>query len=296
MAIGTFLVDKGSTGDTSVRIGGRLLGERIFVPIVSNDPDALKNRVQVATSIASATGGVCSVGLPEASSETGHRTIAPREDPDMLNDVLAWAHEQALDAKDHWSGGVFDTRALERTIRNRVVMDSWDTLVLPPTNGGGFVANMHQRRLYEDPPCGVLTVNCTATFKDYASILLPIANGPNSGLATDVASVLAYQCDAYVDILHVIDPDSDEEIYEAAEKRVATAEERIAQPDRTSTWLLESRDPAAEIIEQSAYYGLTVIGAPQSSRLHRFVYGSVSDSISAEADSAVVSVSAETQP
>lgn len=296
MAIGTFLLDNGSTGNTTVHIGGRLRGERILVPIVSNDPEAIQNRISIASTIATATDGVLRVVRVETEKEDLQRTISPRTNPDELNDVISWATEQTSKARDQWHSGILNGRKLEREIRHRVDTNAWDTLVLPAQERNGYVTGHHQRRLYEAPPCSVLTVNGDAGFGDCASILVPIANGPHSGLATDVASALVHQWGAYVDILHVVDPDADESARKAAERRVETGANRIGQDDRTSTWLLEAVDPAAEIIEQSRYYGLTIIGAPQSSRLHRFVYGSVSDSVTKEADSAVLSVSAETRP
>ena len=293
MAIGTFLVDSGSAGDTTVRIGGRLRGERVFVPIVSNDQETVSNQVKVASIIATATDGCCRVATLGTDQQ---QTIEPRTAPDQLDDILTWATDQAGRSHDRWNGGLLESRRLEREIRRLVERDGWDTLLLPPLEQNGYVTGHHQRRLYEDPPCGVLTVNCETDFREYASMLLPIANGPHSGLATDVAAVIAHQCDAYIDILHVIDPEASEDTREAAERRVQTAADRVGLDERTSTWILESADPADEIIEQSAYYGLTIIGAPQTSRLHRFVYGSMSTSISSEAESAVVSVSAETRP
>lgn len=71
-----------------------------------------------------------------------------------------------------------------------------------------------------------------------------------------------------------------------------TAQQRIARPEKTTTRLLEADDVADAIVEQSAYYELTVIGAPTTGRLRRLIFGSTNRSIRGSARSVVLSARA----
>jgi len=135
----------------------------------------------------------------------------------------------------------------------------------------------------------VLTVDGRGETDRIASILVPIAGGEHSQLAVETAVALARANDAAVDLFHVIEDDSD-----AARDRgrtllasaLAAVEQR--EPDRIETWLYESPDTSEAITEQSAYYDLTVMGAPTDGPLERFVFGSTSKHVQREADSPVI--------
>ena len=98
--------------------------------------------------------------------------------------------------------------------------------------------------------------------------------------------------DAWVDILHIVPPRATDRRRERATECVDTIYDRIGRPDRTTTWVLEGESPADAIVEQSEYYGLTVLGAPTKGRLREFIAGSTSRTVRHGARSAVVSVRA----
>ncbi|WP_435359991.1 universal stress protein [Haloarchaeobius sp. DFWS5] len=145
-------------------------------------------------------------------------------------------------------------------------------------------------RLARTVPCDVVVTNGAGSVGDLASILVPVAGGQHSGLAVDVAGALAVTHDAWVDLYHVVDPDASDRTRECADRYLTAAEERLSGLDRVDTWLCETADVAGSIVEQSRYYDLTVVGAPETSRLRRFVFGSQTAEIRAEADSPVVTV------
>ena len=135
----------------------------------------------------------------------------------------------------------------------------------------------------------VLTVDGRGDTDRIASILVPIAGGDHSQLAVETGVALARANDAAVDLFHVLEDDSD-----AARDRgqtvlnTALAGVERTEDDRIETWLYEAPDASEAITEQSAYYDLTVMGAPTDGPLERFVFGSTSKQVQREADSPVI--------
>lgn len=125
-----------------------------------------------------------------------------------------------------------------------------------------------------------------------SSILVPIAGGPHSGLAVDVAKAVATENDAVLELFHVVEPDASDEERELGEQYIEAAIDRLGDFESFDTWLYEAPDIAEAIIEQTAYYDLTIIGAPQKGRLKRFIFGSKTDAVLEEAVSTVLTVRA----
>lgn len=138
--------------------------------------------------------------------------------------------------------------------------------------------------------CDVVSIGGTHTSRDVSSVLVPVSGGPHSGLAVDMGRYIAEKHGAWVELLHVI-PDSDDERARAdAEEYIAAAGERLEAFDAVDEWILEADDPADAIIDQSRYYDVTVLGAPQKNRLREFVFGSTTEDVRSSAYSTVVSV------
>ncbi len=283
MTIASFLARGDTSANESVYIGGRLEGHALLVPMLSSNRSATVDQIRIGQTIARASGGDITVVDPTAADDDPLVTFDDDDDPvEWITDYL----ETGTPVPD----GVFHARGAESRIRELIEGRRFDTLVLPKSSDMGLHLRRRVRKLGENAPCNVIAVNGDTGYRSFASILLPIATGPHSGLATDVAGGIAAEIGAYVDILHVIPTEADADRRQQAVECTETAAERIDLPDRANTWILEGDDPAQAIIEQSSYYGMTVIGAPTAGRLHRFVYGSTSQSIRHGANSLVVAV------
>lgn len=124
------------------------------------------------------------------------------------------------------------------------------------------------------------------------SILVPIAGGPHSGLAVDVAVAIAAENDAWIDLFHVIDPETSDDDREKGNRYLEAALDRLDDFERVDTWIYEAETVAEAIIEQTPFYDITIIGAPRQSRLRRFIFGSKTKEIQQRADSTVITVHA----
>jgi nucleotide-binding universal stress UspA family protein len=138
--------------------------------------------------------------------------------------------------------------------------------------------------------CDVVAGAAAADYEDVASILVPIAGGPHSECAIRVAHMLATYHDAWIELLHVIPEDAGADRVADAEQYLTTERERIDSHENVDTWVYESDDVAATIIEQSTYYDVTVLGAPQKGRLRQFVSGATTADVERDAENTVLTV------
>jgi nucleotide-binding universal stress UspA family protein len=270
--------------DGSPDLAGRFDGGHLLVPLFASEARAAPDQFDLALAAARANGAsltvISPVPVPEddgvdecdgdGSGSPLDRTlgkVARRPDVDV-------AHVADV------TGRAF------RAVGDHEV----DTMVLP--GGAGRLRGRLLREGAARAGCDVAVVNGRASDTDsggVASVLLPVAGGIHSGLATDLARTIATDAGAWVDVLHVVGPDADEARRKRAETLVESARRRLDRPETTSTWVLESDDVATAITEQSRCYDLTVLGAPTKGRLRRLVGGSTTRVVRAEAESVVLS-------
>lgn len=136
----------------------------------------------------------------------------------------------------------------------------------------------------ERVPCDAVVVNKLRETPTVASILVPIADGPHSGVSVRVAGALARATDAWVELLHV--GPSDQEAHAADLFRDASR--HIPADVEVDTWHLEGEDVVEAIADQSPHYDLTVVGSPQKGPLRRFLFGSTTGEITSEAENTVL--------
>ncbi len=159
-----------------------------------------------------------------------------------------------------------------------------------------------------------------------SSILVAVAGGPHSGATVDIAKAVAETTDAWVDLFHVVPSDGADEATGHAdddadgpaeasnadaigssdevtggreddtvrgEAILTAAETRLGEFDRADRWLVEGRSAAAEIVDQSPYYDLVVVGTPTTGTVGRFVFGCTTDTVVDDADVPVLVVESD---
>lgn len=112
-----------------------------------------------------------------------------------------------------------------------------------------------------------------------ASILVAVAAGPHSGLATRVAEAIAKAYDCWLELFHVIPDDAGDETKNDAEKLLEAYESRLDDAVDVDHLITSAPDPADAIIEHADYHDLTILGAPQKGTLRRFLFGSTPDTV-----------------
>lgn len=272
------------------RLSGDLDGSQLLVPLLTADVPVVTDQLRIAGALARATEATLYVVDPVAGSDQSPTVYEDGFTDGDEAELLEWATETASSRTARGHGPFRFTRKLVNGVLETIRTHDVDTLVVPSGSSTGLLRHGVTERLALRADCDVVTVNGKSGYEPVPSILLPVAGGPHSGMACDVARSLAEECDAWIDVLHVVDEDASEREREAAEEVVEGATRRINHPDATSTWVMSAEDAAAAIIEQSAYYGLTVVGAPTNGRLRRFLAGSTNQTIRDSAESVVLSV------
>ncbi|WP_101296596.1 universal stress protein [Halegenticoccus soli] len=202
---------------------------------------------------------------------------------------LAWRarNDAGIDA----SGTVRVGRDPVRTVLDEVDRAGIETLVLQESIDRGLLegvrlTTVEQITVHAD--ADVVVTNGQGSLGAVSSVLVPVAGGPHSGFAVEVAGALARYKRAWIDLLHVVPPEADDECRREAEARFDAARERLGDFERVDSWTLEADDVAEAIIEQSEYYDATVLGAPTKSRLRQLVFGSTTDAVRRDATTPVV--------
>lgn len=291
-----------TTPDTCPRIGGgRLVGNHMLVALLSSAEPVVTDQLRVAASLARTTGASLRVVNPIASPERPVKVYRGGLSSEDERELIEWALPQGTRSVSQTIPGLLSTRGVVTDIVRTVEANDIDTLVVPSDSNTGWLRPRLADRIALRARCDVITVNGRRGFEHVPSILLAVAGGPHSGLATDLAGVMAADCDAWIDVLHVVEEDEEKEeetedakecrerVRTRAEAYVEAAYQRIGRHETTTTWVLEAQDVASAIIEQSAYYALTVVGAPTKGRLRRFISGSTNRSIRNNARSVVLS-------
>ena len=272
------------------RVAGRFDGKHVIVPLLTDTSPTLTDQLEVATTLASVSDATLSlirpVAYPSQTSPVRHRDASGEDEAALLE----WALDNVGDAGAYTERGLLHTRDLvTRTLRT-VRAQNVDTLVLPSGAGVSRLRKGLLDRLAAQADCDVVVVNGQAGYEPVASILLAVAGGPHSGLAADLAGAVATSCDAWVDVLHVVDEGASRRAYRRATALVEKVSYRVGRPDTTSTWILEADRTAEALVEQSRCYDLTILGAPTKSRLRELIYGSTNTAVRGNAQSVVLSV------
>lgn len=270
-------------------IAGESEGRHVLAPLLTSTLPAVSDQLRVATALArtmEASLSVMEPGVVGGQVPTEYRHEVTDGD---VRELVGWAIDRAADRTASGGGRITGRRRPVTAVLRAADTHDVDTLVLAGTSKGGLLRRGLTERIAAQAGTDVVVVNGQPGYDTPASILLAVAGGPHSGLATDVAGRIGADFDAWIDILHVVDEETPDRVRDQARTYVEGAAERIARPESTSTWILEAPDIADAIIEQSAYYGLTVIGAPTKGRLRQFISGSTNRTIRDNARSVVLS-------
>ena len=285
-AASSLLIETSDAPAGASSIAGGLTDDCVLVPLLSRSKPAVTDQLRVAASLSRSSDARLYVVDPTSETPIAY---GPNLSRDAERELIARAVRSTIRAGQP---GFRRTRTLLNGILTAIETTDIEALVVPNGSDTGFLRQNLVERLALRGACDIVTVNGQRSYDDARSILLAVTGGPHSGPAADVTRGIAADTDAWVDILHVVPPHATDRRRERATECVETIYDRIGRPERTTTWVLEARSPADALVEQSEYYGLTVLGAPTQGRLREFIAGSTSRTVRHGAESAVVSVRA----
>lgn len=264
---------------------------RIMVPIVGEEPPSAL--VQLALALGADAGEVVVLRPVSVAEQTPPKLAISQLDHHraVLQDVVDTLPETAVSVESRIRIG----HSVDDIIMNAVEDYGITALVLPseactPSSLPALVRPDLGTRICSSAECDVVVVRGTDRLSEITWVLAPIAGGPHSRLAVEVAAALAREFDASVDLLHVIKPNASVQRREQAECYLATSVERLEDIEQYETRLVEASDVADAIVEESAVYDLTIMGAPTKGRLQQFMRGSTTTDVENVAENAVLTV------
>jgi APA family basic amino acid/polyamine antiporter len=119
------------------------------------------------------------------------------------------------------------------------------------------------------------------------SILLPAAGGPHSAFAAEIAQAIARATDARIDVVRLVGPETTEEDREDAREHLEATTAAI-EDAAVEHHIIEGTDVVSTLVEQSATYDPTIIGATREGLLQQLVFGTVPEELGRNADNTVI--------
>lgn len=153
-----------------------------------------------------------------------------------------------------------------------------DALVVEDNGSGGRLRGSTAARIARRVDCHALRVGENNATPSVASVLVPVSRGPHAAAAVATAAAVAAENDAWIELLHVLE-DDDPSTRTTAKVLLERLEASVAGDVEVQTWLLEEGAVRESIVEQTAHYDVTILGASERSRLRRLLFGSRSQSV-----------------
>ncbi|MFB6080276.1 MAG: amino acid permease [Haloferacaceae archaeon] len=259
--------------------------QRLLVPIAN--PESVEQLMRTALDVAEDRNAeievMSVVTVPQQTPlSEGRRFVG--EERAVLDRAIEFADETHPDVPV--SGKLRIGHDVARAILNTVEQDDAD-VVLMGWRGRGrradYVLGSNVDRVVTGARCDVLVERMGPT-GEVGSILLPSAGGPHAEFAAEVARAIAVPNDARVDVIHVAAGDTG-----TVEDLLSTTAAPLEDDGvETSTTVVRGDDVVATIVERSADYDLTIIGASRESLLQQLVFGAVPEEVGRRAKSTVI--------
>jgi nucleotide-binding universal stress UspA family protein len=264
----------------------------VLVPVFDDTPS--RHILDTAFALVGITSGelllVKAVAVPEQTPlELPDRILASHRS--QLDTTLAELPEAEIPTR----GVVRVGHTVERIVTTAVAEHGGSVIVLEqsePTTDSSYrpLRSSPVETIGTGADCDVVVGTEAVDYDGVSSILVPVAEGPHTMRAVRVAARVAAYHDAAVELLHVVSEGASDEGVADGRDLLSTATDAVEWEVHADTWLLENDDVAETIIEQSVYYDVTVIGAPQKGRLRQFISGSTTADVERGADNTVLTV------
>ncbi|MXV63457.1 universal stress protein [Natronorubrum sp. JWXQ-INN-674] len=137
-------------------------------------------------------------------------------------------------------------------------------------------------------PCDVLVKRIDREGGDVSSVLVPVAGGPHTEYAAEIAGSLARGQGASVELVTVVSPDADEEAVADGRSLLTRTSPALGAVESVGETVLRGDDVVETIVDRSRDHDVTIIGAAENGLLRRVLVGSVPQAVGREADGAVV--------
>ncbi|WP_231186728.1 amino acid permease [Haladaptatus sp. DYF46] len=255
---------------------------QIVVPI--SNPENAQQLMQTAVDLARDEETYPDGGILVMSVVTVPQQTPPSEGREFIQDepnVLEETMEIAREAGIPVSGTVRIGHDVSDAILNTVEQYDSDVVLMGwkgqhKTQRRDIVLGSNVDEVVQNAPCDVLIERIGDDAGKVDSILVPIAGGPHSDFAADVADTIASSTGANVELVHVVDPNADDQ---EARKMLAESEDQFREHAQVSTTVLTGDDIVDTIVSRTNEHDLTIVGATREGLLQQFVFGAIPEQI-----------------
>ncbi len=250
-----------------------------------------------ALSLVRATYAICEA--KEARVELLHMVPVPETVPLSDADKYAWEGREAiveamlyLKPRFPLSTTVRYCRNPARGIVSAVRARKIDMLVMGwhgRTRTRGFRLGSTVDPVIERTPCNLAILKNVGK-NEFKRILVPLAGGPNSGLALEIASILAARSDGELVALTVQDEGTRlfdiDSFVESNEKRLMVPRERVR------TRVVTAADVVEAILRESDAYDAITLGCTDRPLMYQFAVASIPENVAMRSERPVIMVKA----
>lgn len=149
---------------------------------------------------------------------------------------------------------------------------------------GGFLD-----RILGEAPCDVFVKRIRQPTAEIDSILVPVADGPHTELAVELAGAIASERNATLQLLHVLHPSANDSAREDASTLLRNCSSLLEGMDvSVDSGVVRNEHVAGAITDETANHDLTVLGTTRDPFLKRKLVGSVAEGVGRAAASPVI--------
>lgn len=215
------------------------------------------------------------------------RSLDVDEDAAVVEYAVELAREEDVAA----TGRIRFGRDVARSILNVAATDDVETILLGwrgRPRRRDVILGSYIDEVLANASCDVLVERIDRAARDVSSILVPVAGGPHTEYAAEIAGAIARARDASVELVTVVDPGADEETVADARTLLTQTSTTLGAVESVGETVLRGDDVAETIVERSTDHDVTVIGATRSGLLRRTLIGTIPERVGRRVDGAVV--------
>ncbi len=270
-------------------------GFSVLLP-VDNAPEA-REGARLASMIARYYDGevfaMHAVRVPPSLGLSDGRALLKQGRP-VLEEVIAVGKDSGVPVRTQLRLG----RDVAQSIINAATERKTDLIVLTWAGNPGSADASYGHIIDEvssRPPCDLAVLRVVRHVDQVRRILVPVAGGPNTALALEIATAMAEVAkeagveDIEVVALHLLPPEADPK--EIAERQRDLLENIMSGwPIELRVMAGESGDVVEDILKYAEHFDHIVIGASEEGLLERAIFGSIPQRLAEEANRNVVIV------
>ena len=264
---------------------------QIVVPIAN--PQNAKQLMRTAIDVARDREGeihvMSVVTVPQQTPISQGRRFVTEEQREVLREAMAFAK----DADVPVSGTIRIGHDIAQAILNTVEQYDSEAVLMGwkgqhKSQRRDIVLGSNVDTVAQEAPCDVLVERIGPDAGAVERILVPTAGGPHAEFAAELAGSVARTNDAVVDVVNVVDPDASEDEIRNARELVDNVASGLSSVDRVNANVARGDDVVDTIVERSAEYDLTIVGATREGLLQQFVFGALPEQVGWGAKSTVI--------